>query len=139
MLQLEYAGEADIAYWQTIDKQLPLSELLLKIDEKRAYILRDNELPIGILRYNLFWDTIPFLNLIFIEQKYQRKGFGTKAVSLWEKEMRSKGYPLVMTSTMAAEESQHFYHKLHYQDCGCLLKNLEPLVETMELFLMKQL
>ena len=57
----------------------------------------------------------------------------------WENEMRSSGYPLVMTSTMVEETAQHFYRKLGYKDCGCLIKEFPPYRETMEMFLMKQI
>ncbi len=57
----------------------------------------------------------------------------------WEDELRKSGYELVMTSTMVEEASQHFYRKLNYNDCGCLVKDFPPLVDTMEMFMMKQL
>jgi len=136
---MTYATANDIPFWKTLDKHLAESELLLKIRENRAYVLSNNGQPIGILRYNLFWDIIPFLNLIFLTDESRNQGFGTQAMLEWENEMRSLCHRLVMTSTMVEETSQHFYRKLGYQDCGCLLKNFPPYVETMEMFMIKQL
>ncbi len=99
----------------------------------------DNDKPVGIMRYNLFWDLIPFLTLIYFEEAFRGRGHGTKAMLYWEDEMRKLGYKLSMTSTMVEESSQHFYRKLGYKDCGCLIKDIPPYVETMEMFMMKQL
>ncbi|MCS4464928.1 hypothetical protein JTT01_16190 [Clostridium botulinum] len=41
--------------------------------------------------------------------------------------MKSKGYELVMTSTLSNEQAQHFYRKLGYKDVGSLLLDDEPL------------
>jgi GNAT superfamily N-acetyltransferase len=136
---MEYAANQDIPFWKSMDRHLPEPELLLKINEKRCCIIRDDDPPVGILRYNLFWDIIPFLTLIYIDELYRKKGFGAKAMTQWENEMRSLGHKLVMTSTMADETSQHFYRKLGYRDCGCLIKPFPPFGEAMEMFMMKQI
>jgi len=44
-------------------------------------------------------------------------------------------YNLVMTSTQANEQAQHFYRKLGYKDSGCLLLHDDPV----EIFFVKQL
>ena len=139
MFRMEYLTEKDLAFWKNLDEQLSEQELVLKIYEKRGYVIYDDDTPVGVLRYNLFWDIIPFLNLIYFTEPYRGKGFGTKAMLRWEDEMRSTGYQLVMTSTMVEENAQHFYRKLNYKDCGCLIKDFQPFVETMEMFMMKQL
>lgn len=41
--------------------------------------------------------------------------------------MKKKGFKLVMTSTLANEDAQHFYRKLGYKDSGCLLLEDEPI------------
>lgn len=41
--------------------------------------------------------------------------------------MKSKGYELVMTSSLSNEQAQHFYRKLGYKDSGSLLLDDEPL------------
>ena len=139
MFNIQYTSEEDIPFWESMDPHLPKSELLIKISEKRCYILSDDTTRIGILRYNLFWDLIPFLTLIYFDEPYRRKGFGRQAMLYWENEMRLLGYKLAMTSTMVEEDAQHFYRTLGYKDCGCLIKDFEPYVETMEMFMMKRL
>ena len=53
----------------------------------------------------------------------------------WEKQMKMKGYDLVMTSSLSNEAAQHFYRKLNYVDSGALLFPEEPL----EIIFMKKI
>lgn len=53
----------------------------------------------------------------------------------WEKQMKTKGYDLVMTSSLSNEVAQHFYRKLNYVDSGALLFPEEPL----EIIFMKKI
>ncbi|NLW70908.1 MAG: GNAT family N-acetyltransferase [Eubacteriaceae bacterium] len=76
MTRIRYAVEADREYWFTLDKHLPPSEFENKTKSKRAYVLSVSGQPRGILRYNLFWDSIPFCTLIYIEEEYRRRGYG---------------------------------------------------------------
>lgn len=73
-----------------------------------------------MLRYNLFWDQTPFLNLIYLTEEYRSIGLGRQALVSWEEKMIELGHQSVMTSTQADETAQHFYRKLGYQDCGSL-------------------
>lgn len=79
------------------------------------------------MRFSYFWDNTPFMNLIWIDELYRGKGIGGQVVTLWEQEMKHQGCELLMTSTQANEDAQHFYRKLGFKDAGCLLLDNEPL------------
>ncbi len=87
----------------------------------------ENEKFVGWLRYNLFWDNIPFINMLFFLDEQRGKGYGTKLVSYWENEMKKLNYDIVLTSTQSNEEAQFFYRKIGYTDCGSLILPKEPL------------
>ncbi len=135
MFSIKYAKETDEILWFSLDHHISKNEFLIKVSENRCYIIFDDQKPIGVMRYNLFWDNIPFLNLIYLIDDYRKVGFGTKAMKHWETEMCSLGYNAVMTSTQADEEAQHFYRKLNYKDAGCLVLDTQPI----EIFLIKSL
>jgi ribosomal protein S18 acetylase RimI-like enzyme len=84
-------------------------------------VIRDNSQPVGWLRYGYLWDTVPFMNMLFIAEEKRRKKLGTKLVTYWEKEMQKRGHGMIMTSTQSNEQAQHFYRRLGYQDAGALL------------------
>ena len=133
MFEIRYVSADDKSFWYTLDKHISEEELDLKIRDKRGYVISDSGKPIGLMRYNLFWDTIPFLTLIILEDAYHGKGFGTQAMAHWEDEMQRLGHKSVMTSTQSDEKAQFFYRKIGYKDCGCLLQgDGEPLEILLE-------
>jgi GNAT superfamily N-acetyltransferase len=82
---------------------------------------------VGLLRYNYFWDEIPFMNLLMVRSDLRGQAIGTHLVAAWEAAMRASGATWVLTSTLASERGQFLYRKLGYQDCGGLLLPNEPL------------
>ena len=139
MFAIRWASEEDLGFWFTLDKYLGEDEFLRKCRDKRGYILSDGGKPIGIMRYNLFWDTIPFLTFIYICDGCRRKGFGRQAMAHWENEMRECGYKMLMTSTQVNEEAQHFYRKLGYIDRGGIFLDSTPFAQPQEVVLLKAL
>ena len=86
----------------------------------------DEENFVGWLRYNLFWDNTPFMNMLYFLEDYRGRGYGSKLVSFWEDEMKNKGYKLVLTSTQSNEDAQFFYRKIGYIDNGSFQLPDEP-------------
>lgn len=139
MFEIRYVSEADKAFWFTLDEHVSESEFYLKIRDKRGYIISDGDKPIGVMRYNLFLDIIPFLTFIHFEENYRRNGFGRQAMLHWENEMDEFGYKMLLTSTQVDEEAQHFYRKLGYKDRGSLFLDNTPFEQPQEMFLLKVL
>ena len=139
MFEMRHVCESDRSFWFSLDKHLSENEFALKIRDKRGYIIGGDTAPVGVMRYNLFWDSIPFLTLIYIKEPFRGKGFGKQAVLLWENEMRELGYKMTMTSTQVDEEAQHFYRKLGYKDRGSLFFDNTPFEQPQELIMVKVL
>jgi len=136
---IRYVSEHDKTFWFTLDRHLSENEFELKIRDKRGYIISDDDNPIGVMRYNLFWDNTPFLTLIHLEEPYQGIGFGKQAMLYWENEMRLSGYKMIMTSTQVDEEAQHFYRKLGFKEKGSLFLDGTPFEQPQEMFMLKVL
>lgn len=134
MIQIRHVQPEDRIFWFGLDKHLSQKEFNNKVSSKSGYVLLADDMPVGLLRYSLFWDSIPFCNMLYIDARYQRKGYGKKLMAHWEEEMKAQGYERLLTSTQADEEAQHFYRKLGYQDCGGLVMDVPG---PMELILMK--
>ncbi|TKH45411.1 GNAT family N-acetyltransferase [Paenibacillus terrae] len=127
-MRIVFATDSDYGYIRDRDHHISESLIQVKIKGKEIYILRNqDESNIGWMRYGYFWDNTPFLNMIWVDEQYRDKGVGKQVVLFWEDQMKQKGFKLVMTSTLANEEAQHFYRKLGYRDAGCLLLENEPL------------
>jgi ribosomal protein S18 acetylase RimI-like enzyme len=126
-MKIELATEKDYKYIVERDRHIPETLVRTKIKEKEIFILKDSEKEIGWMRYGYFWDNIPFMNMIWIDEEYRGQGIGKKIVLYWEEIMCQRGFKLVMTSTQSNEVAQHFYRKIGYRDAGCLLLETQPL------------
>ena len=60
MLEIRYVTKLDEPFWFTLDKHLCKNEFALKTRDKRGYVIYLNGNPVGVMRYNLFWDNTPF-------------------------------------------------------------------------------
>jgi len=127
-MNIVFASDSDYEYIKERDHHMLENLILPKIRQNEIFIFKnDDQSIIGWMRHSYFWDNTPFMNMIWIDGPFRNKGAGKKAVLFWEEEMMKKGFKLVMTSTLANEEAQHFYRKLGYKDAGCLLLEDEPL------------
>lgn len=125
-MSIRFAIKKDMFEICLYDKHISKDELQNIIQLKRVLILEENEKFIGWLRYNLFWDNMPFLNMIYLLEENRNKGYGKTLIKFWEREMKFLGYNTVMTSTQSNEYSQHFYFKLGYRAIGGFLLESEP-------------
>lgn len=132
---IRYAAEKDFELLSQYDKHICEMELKNCIKTERILIMFNDDIFIGWLRFNLFWGNIPFMNMLYLLEGYRGKGYGSRLVSFWEKEMLKSKYKMVLTSTQSNEQAQFFYRKIGYVDCGSLLLPDEPL----EIILLKNL
>ena len=126
-MKIRFAEKSDIEILFTYDKHIRITELESSVSLGRVIAAENNGTLLGWLRWNLFWDNTPFMNSLFILYLYRSCGYVRKMVAFWEKQMKTKGYGLVMTSSLSNEAAQHFYRKLNYVDSGALLLPEEPL------------
>lgn len=132
---IHFATGDDIEQLLEYDKHISRKNLEDSIQCNRVYIIETDGQFAGWLRYNLFWDNTPFLNMLYILENNRKSGYGRQLVQYWESQMRASGYRMVMTSTVATETAQHFYYRLGYIAIGGFLSGQEPY----ELILEKEL
>ena len=137
MTEIRYVQSDDKDFWYSLDRHLPEQEFDNKVRDKRGYVLLEDNKPIGLLRYNLFWDNTPFCTLLFVDWKCQKKGFGKMLMEYWEADMKTQGHGMLMTSTQVDEEAQHLYRKLGYKDCGGFVIDVPGYEQPMEMFMIK--
>ncbi|OMF36899.1 GNAT family N-acetyltransferase [Paenibacillus sp. FSL H8-0548] len=127
-MKISVATVKDYEWIRNRDPHLEEKLILPKIREREIYLVQDeSDAILGWMRYGYFWDNTPFMNMIWIEEPYRKRGLGKYVVEFWEQEMKQQGFMLVMTSTQADEDAQHFYRRLGYRDAGCLILDTQPL------------
>jgi GNAT superfamily N-acetyltransferase len=134
---IRFVDSPDRDFWLSLDRHISDEEFDRKVRDRMGYVLTVQNVPVGLLRYSLFWDNTPFCNLLYVAQDHQRKGYGRMLMEHWERDMHTRGYDLVMTSTQADENAQHFYRALGYRDCGGFILPFPGHEQPMEIILAK--
>ena len=134
---IRFVDSLDREFWFSLDRHISDEEFDRKVRDRMGYVLTVQNVPVGLLRYSLFWDNTPFCNLLYVVQDHQRKGYGRMLMEHWERDMHTRGYDLVMTSTQADENAQHFYRALGYRDCGGFLLPFPGYEQPMEIIMAK--
>ena len=120
-MEIRYAQRCDFNAMSQCDRHLREEALRLAIEQRRVLIAEADGKLAGWLRYGLFWDMIPFMNMLHFLECERGKGYGRLLTQFWEEEMRKQGYERVMTSSQSDEYGQHFYTKMGYRAVGSFL------------------
>lgn len=116
------AGTGDLPFLSRRDRHLVEAELSDVVARGRVLVADDagEGSPVGWLRWGMFWDAVPFMNLLHVVQANRGAGVGRLLVEAWEAGCVAAGHPMVLTSTQSDEGAQHFYRHLGYLDAGAL-------------------
>ena len=122
-----------------MDTRISRDLFLRKVEAGECYIAELDDAPAGLLRWNRFWDEVPFCTLLYIEQTRRAQGLGRALVARWEADMRALGHGMAMTSTQSDEEAQHFWRALGYKDAGSFDIDIPGYEQPPELIMLKDL
>ncbi len=120
------ARGSDLPFLGEVDRHVPPERLADVVSAGRVMVVEVDGDVVGLLRWGLFWDQVPFLNMLWVLPDWRGRGVGTALVGAWERCQLASGHDLVLTSTMSSERSQHLYRRLGYVDSGALLLPDEP-------------
>ena len=134
---VRHVENLDKEAWCRLDHDFPETSFDEKVRNREGYVCTAGGKIVGILRYNLFWDSIPFCNMLYVEKEYRLKGYGKQLIERWEKDMKSKGCGMVMTSTQVNEDAQNFYRKLGYKEAGGFVIDVPGYEQPMEMIMIK--
>jgi ribosomal protein S18 acetylase RimI-like enzyme len=132
-MEIRMADSKDQKNIMEYDSHIPHDRLGACIRDQFVYVLWDEKSIVGVLRFSLFWQSIPFLDLLYIDEAYQGKGYGRQMMAHWESAMQAMGYKYVMLSTQEDETAKYFYEKLGYRRIGAFLPPEQDADEIMYL------
>lgn len=115
------ANEGDLEFLHEHDQHPTVSALASAVDDGRVLVLDDHGTLKGWLRWSLFWDEHPFLNMVYVLAEHRGTGLGSLLLDVWERELRSSQYGRALLSTASDERTQHWYRRRGYIDVGVLL------------------
>ena len=125
-MNIRFAKNEDLNILSKLETHIDYDMIRRKINNGEIIIISVDNKIVGWLRYSLFWDEHPFINMIFFLEKYRGKGFGKRLISFWESEMKKNNHNILITSTQSDENAQFFFRKLGYKDAGGFIIKDEP-------------
>lgn len=132
---IRYATINDLLVLKKYDRHIREAELRDSLNKNRIIVMENDGVFMGWLRYNLFWDNTPFINMLYILDNFQRRGCGGQRWHFLKRKCGKTAICLVLTSTLSNERAQFFYRKHGFSDCGSLILPGQPL----EIILLKNL
>ena len=87
-MRVAFAGPDDLDFLDREDHHVDRDVIRGKVARREIMVAYVEDRPVGFLRHGYFWDEIPFMNLLWVEEPSRGKGYGTQLVSFWEREMR---------------------------------------------------
>ena len=139
MSTIRFALPSDWPFWHGLDKRISRELFLRKAAVGECYVAEMSGVPAGLLRWNRFWDEVPFCTLLFIEASRRGQGLGRALVTRWEADMLGQGHGMAMTSTQSDEDAQDFWRWLGYRDAGSFDIDVPGYEQPTELILVKNL
>jgi GNAT superfamily N-acetyltransferase len=130
-----WACENDLVWLFRHDPHISKAMMRQKVACHEVAVAHKAGEPIGLLRYSLFCDWIPFIVFVFVPEDQRGRGAGSRLVAFLERQMRRRRCRFVMVSSRSDGHSQHFWRKLGYRDAG----SLQPSDEPFELLFTKRL
>jgi N-acetylglutamate synthase-like GNAT family acetyltransferase len=116
--EIRVANDRDLLWIRHADYIQNQETLEEKIRKREILVCDDNGQITGILRYMWFWDYIPFINFIWVEEGFREEGRARGMITKLEDETKGQNYKTIMTSTQSDENAQQFFRKVGFQDAG---------------------
>ncbi len=118
MIQIRYAKPYDYELVLKIDSSINEQKWNSWVKREQVIFAFINDELAGWLQYSFFMEKIPFVNRLYVCEKYQRQSLGTGLMKFWEFEMAERGCFNLMLSTEAENTANDFYEKLGYKVLG---------------------
>ena len=114
-MKISYGSIEDMDFILEKDHHVNKELVEFKLNLGEYILAKDgNGNSIGWLRYNYFWDNTPFLNLIYVDERFRGRNLGKNLLDFWEAEMK-KNAPAPdiapMQLTFSPEQMENPYDK----------------------------
>ena len=96
-------------------------EVLRKIGENQIFLVTAENSPAGYLSIGFLWSTVPYIDMLWISETYQGKGFSRPLLGFVEDYLREREYPILYSSSTANEaEPQAWHRHMGFVECGVI-------------------
>jgi GNAT superfamily N-acetyltransferase len=118
MVRIAASGDLDFIKHKS---GLPRERLLQKIQQDEILILSVNDEPVGHLWFAFLWSEIPFIDLIYIKEDYQKRGLSRVLLGFLEAYLKESGYDVLYSSSQMDESAPQAWHRhVGFEECGVI-------------------
>jgi len=108
---VRFAGP-ELLEWCVVEDSLVTEQVIRhKIINDEIIIAELDGKPVGYLRLEYLWSTIPYIGVIFVIEDYRKEGIGQKILAFLEDYLRSRGYDVLYSSSQANEPEPQAWHR----------------------------
>ena len=112
------AGERDLDVVSQ-DGGLPNLVLRRKVSDGDAFVALRGEEPVGYLRLEWLWSTLPYIEMIWVLEPHRRDGVGRALLTHAETYASGRGHAALYSSSQADEpEPQAWHRRMGFEECG---------------------
>jgi GNAT superfamily N-acetyltransferase len=119
---VRFAGPELLEWCVVSDSHITEQVIRHKIVNDEIIIAELDGQPIGYLRIEYLWSTIPYIGVIFVNEHYRNEGIGQKILAFLEDYLRSRGHDVLYSSSQADEsEPQAWHRSVGFVESGIIL------------------
>jgi GNAT superfamily N-acetyltransferase len=108
---VRFAGPELLEWCVVNDDHVTEQVIRHKIVNDEIIIAELDGQPIGYLRLEYLWSTIPYIGVIFVIELYRKEGIGRKIIAFLEDYLRGRGHDALYSSSQANEAEPQAWHR----------------------------
>lgn len=124
--QVRLANKDDLDQVRSNELGVAPELIELKIERKEMIVCDDAGQITGILRFQWFWDYLPFINFLWVEEGFRRERRAKRMIQKLEEITHGRNYQRIMVSTQSNETTQDFYRAVGFEDAGGFTMRDQP-------------
>lgn len=119
-VSVRLAGEGDVPFVSQ-DGYLPDRIVRRKVADGDVFVGLRATAPVGYLRLEWLWATLPYIELVRVLPPHRRSGVGTALLRFTEAEVVRRGQTVLYSSSQADEpEPQAWHRHMGFEECGLI-------------------
>ncbi|MFW5713043.1 MAG: GNAT family N-acetyltransferase [Brevefilum sp.] len=103
------------------DGYIPQALIARKISQEECFIVELDNQPVGYLRLEYLWSSVPYIALIHVQKTYRKRGFSRVLLDFVTGMLRKSGHNILYSSSQADEPGPQSWHRhMGFKECGVI-------------------
>lgn len=118
---VRFAGPDDLEWCVVEDDHVTEQIIRHKIVNNEIILAELDGQPIGYVRLEYLWSTIPYIGVIFVEEGYRGEGIGQMLLQFLIEHLKSYGHDEIYSSSQVNEAEAQAWHRGNgFVECGII-------------------